>query len=62
LSLKTTGTVCQWFGFKTTGTVCQWFDLKTTGTVFSGFASKSVATVSWLSLKIKVVEGFPVCA
>ena len=29
---------------------------------FSGLASKSVAAVSWLSLKTKVVEGFPVWA
>jgi hypothetical protein len=40
-------------------TVYQWFDLKTTGTVFSGLASKLVATVSWLNLKTKLVEGFP---
>jgi hypothetical protein len=30
--------------------------------VFSGLTSKSVATVSWLSLKTKVVEGFLVWA
>jgi hypothetical protein len=35
---------------------------QTTRTVFAGFASKPVATVSWLSLKTKVVEGFPVWA
>jgi hypothetical protein len=29
-------------------------------TVFSSLASKLVATVSWLSLKTKVVESFPV--
>jgi hypothetical protein len=40
--------------------ICQWFDLKITGMVFSGLVSKPVATVSWLSLKIKVVEDFPV--
>jgi hypothetical protein len=42
--------------------VCQWFGLKTTKTVFSGLASKPVVTVSWLSLKTKVVEGFLVWA
>jgi hypothetical protein len=42
--------------------VYQWFCLKIIGTVFSGFASKPVARVSWLSLKTKVVEGFPVWA
>jgi hypothetical protein len=47
--------------------------LKPTATVFSSLASKLVATVfsvwpqnwrsvSWLSLKTKVVEGFPVRA
>jgi hypothetical protein len=36
------------------------FGHKTGGNVFSSLASKSVATVSYLSLKIKVVEGFPV--
>jgi hypothetical protein len=39
-----------------------WFVLKTTRTVFANLASKPVATVSWLSLKAKVVEGFPVWA
>jgi hypothetical protein len=29
---------------------------------FSGLASKPVATVSWLSLKTKVADGFPVWA
>jgi hypothetical protein len=36
------------------------FGLKTSGGGFSGLASKPVVAVSWLSLKIKVVEGFPV--
>jgi hypothetical protein len=36
------------------------FGHKTGGNGFSSLASKSVATVSYLSLKIKVVEGFPV--
>jgi hypothetical protein len=35
-----------------------WFDLKTDGDGFSDLASKLVATVSWLSIKTKVVEGF----
>jgi hypothetical protein len=35
-----------------------WFDLKTGGDGFSGLVSKLVVTVSWLSLKTKVVEGF----
>jgi hypothetical protein len=33
---------------------------KPLGQFFSGLASKPVATVSWLSLKTKVVDGFPV--
>jgi hypothetical protein len=37
-------------------------DLKTTVAVFSGLTSKQVATVSWLSLKTKVVEGFSIWA
>jgi hypothetical protein len=53
--------------------VCQWFNLKITETDFSGLTSKlvttvffsltlkSVATISLLSLKTKVVEGFLVC-
>jgi hypothetical protein len=40
--------------------VCQWIGFKITKTVFSGLASKPVVTVSWLSLKTKVVEGFSV--
>jgi hypothetical protein len=36
------------------------FDLKTDGGGFSGLASKPVVTVSWLSLKTKVVQGFSV--
>jgi hypothetical protein len=43
-------------------TICQWFGLKITGTVFSALTSKPVVTVSCLSLKTKVVEGFPVWA
>jgi hypothetical protein len=39
-----------------------WFDLKTGGDSFSGLVSKLVVTVSWLSLKTKVVEGFPIWA
>jgi hypothetical protein len=35
---------------------------KAARTVFSGFASKPVATISWLSVKTKVVEGFLVWA
>jgi hypothetical protein len=38
------------------------FSLKTGGDGFSGLASKPVVMVSWLSLKTKVVEGFPVWA
>jgi hypothetical protein len=37
-----------------------WFGLKTGGDSFSGLGSKLMVTVSWLSLKTKVVEGFPV--
>jgi hypothetical protein len=47
---------------KPLGRFCQWFGFKTIGTVFSSLASKPMATVSWLSLKTKVVEGFPVWA
>jgi hypothetical protein len=38
------------------------FGLKISGDGFSGLASKLVVMVSWLSLKTKVVEGFPVWA
>jgi hypothetical protein len=38
------------------------FGLKICGDGFSGLTSKPVATDSWLSLKTKVVEGFPVWA
>jgi hypothetical protein len=38
------------------------FGLKTGGDGFSGLASKPVVTISWLSLKTKVVEGLPVWA
>jgi hypothetical protein len=53
---------CEFLGCasKPRSTVCQWFGLKTTGIVLSCLASKPVATVSWLSLKIKVMKGFPV--
>jgi hypothetical protein len=65
------GVRVSWLSLKSRSTVCEWFGLKTTRTVSSGLASKLVATVSpgltsnrwsvcWLSLKIKVVEGFPV--
>jgi hypothetical protein len=37
-----------------------WFDLKIGDDSFSGLTSKPVATVFWLSLKTKVVGGFPV--
>jgi hypothetical protein len=38
------------------------FGLKTSGDGFFGLALKPVATVSWLSLKTKVVDDFPVWA
>jgi hypothetical protein len=38
------------------------FGLKIGGDGFSGLTSKPVMTVFWLSLKTKVVEGFPVYA
>jgi hypothetical protein len=38
------------------------FGLKTGGDGFSGLTSKPVAMVSWLSLKTKMVEGFPIWA
>jgi hypothetical protein len=43
------------FGLKTGGEGFLRFDLKTGGDSFSGLASKPVATISWLSLKTKVV-------
>jgi hypothetical protein len=60
--------VCEWFGLKTTRTVSSGLVLKPVVTVFASLASKLVATVwpqnwwsvSWLSLKTKVVDGFPV--
>jgi hypothetical protein len=39
-----------------------WFGLKTGGDGFFGLSLKPVATVSWLSLKTKVMEGFLVYA
>jgi hypothetical protein len=50
------------FGLKTGGDGFLWFDFKTGGNSFSSLASKPVATVSWLSLKTKVVEGIPIWA
>jgi hypothetical protein len=47
-----------WFGLKTGGDGFLRFGLKIGGDGFSGLASKPVATVSWLSLKTKVVEDF----
>jgi hypothetical protein len=38
------------------------FDLKTGGDSFSRFGLKTGGRVSWLSLKTKVVESFPVWA
>jgi hypothetical protein len=38
------------------------FGLKTGGDGFFGLASKPVAMVSWLSLKTKMVEDFPIWA
>jgi hypothetical protein len=39
-----------------------WFDLKIGGDNFSGLALVPVVTVSWLSLKTNVVQGFSVWA
>jgi hypothetical protein len=65
--------VCEWFDLKTTRTVFAGLASKPVVTVFSSLASKLVVTVfpvwhqnrwsvSWLSLKTKMVEGFPVWA
>jgi hypothetical protein len=69
LASKPSSMVCQWFGLKTTGTVFFGLASKPVAMVFSGLASKPVATVSfglatkpWLSLEVKVVEGFLVWA
>jgi hypothetical protein len=58
--LKTGGDGFLQFGLKTSGDGFVRFVLKTGGDGFSGLTSKPVATVSCLSLKTKVVEGFPV--
>jgi hypothetical protein len=52
-------TGCEWFDLKTTQTVSRRFSLKTGDDGFSDLALKPVVGSS-LSLKIKVVEGFPV--
>jgi hypothetical protein len=73
LSLKTTRTVFAGLASKPVATVSSGLASKLAATVFSSLASKLVATVSpglasnrwsvsWLSLKTKVVEGFPVWA
>jgi hypothetical protein len=48
------------FGIKNDGEGFLRFGLKTSGDGFSGLVSKPMVTVSWLSLKIMLVEGFPV--
>jgi hypothetical protein len=60
--LKTGGDGFLWIGLKTGDDGLLRFGLKTSGDGFSGLASKPVTTVSWLSLKTKVVQGFPVWA
>jgi hypothetical protein len=52
----------RWFGLKTSGDGFLQFGLKTGGDGFSQFDIKTGGRVSWLSLKTKVVEGFPVWA
>jgi hypothetical protein len=66
--------ICQRFGLKTDGDGFLWFDFKTSddgflrfglkisGDSFSRFDLKNRWWVSWLSLKTKVMEGFPVWA
>jgi hypothetical protein len=54
--LKTSGDGFLYFGLKTGGDGFLQFDLKTGGDSFSRW------WVFWLSLKTKVVEGFPVWA
>jgi hypothetical protein len=49
-------------GFKTSGDGFLCFDLKTAVDGYSDLTSKPVVMVSWLSLKIKAVEGFLVWA
>jgi hypothetical protein len=49
-------------GLKTSGNGFLQFGLKTGGDGFFRFGLKTGALVSWLSLKTKVVEGFPVWA
>jgi hypothetical protein len=56
--IKTGGDGFLRFCLKTSGDGFLWFGLKTGGDGFSGLASKLVVTVSWLSLKTRVVEGF----
>jgi hypothetical protein len=71
--LKTTRTVFAGLASKPVATVSSGLASKPAATVFSSLASKLVTTVSlglpqnrwwvsWLSLKTKVVEGFPVWA
>jgi hypothetical protein len=73
LASKPVAMVCEWFGLKTTRTVFAGFTSKPVAKVSGGLASKLVVTVSpglalkprsvsWLSLKTKVVESFPIWA
>jgi hypothetical protein len=48
------------FGLKIGGDGFSDLASKPVATVLSGLTSKLVAMVSWLSLKTKVVQGFPV--
>jgi hypothetical protein len=50
------------FGLKTGGDGFSDLASKPVAMVLSGLTSKLVAMVSWLSLKTKVVQGFPVWA
>jgi hypothetical protein len=49
-----------WFGLKIGVDSFLWFGLKTGGDSFSGLTSKPVVTISWLRLKINVVQGFSI--